>query len=184
MAELIHYMDPQSRGMRTQMLLDYFEIPHRKVEVLLRQGDQRKPGYEKIHPHRRVPALQHGDLTLIESGAITLYLADLFPEQMATPAPATAERARLYEWLFFLQTTLEPLAMKGFDPAHKEQARSEIRQLLQAMESRLSGPHVLGQQLTLLDVILFCELSWYQMMGLYPDGLTYLDQFMATFPAR
>lgn len=178
MAEIIHYTDPQSRGMRTQTLLDVFQIPHKKVVMELRKGEHRTPEYAKIHPYQRVPALQHGDITVIESGAITLYLADLFPEKMNTPKPGTPERARLYEWLFFLQTTLEPFAMKAFNPETKDEAKAEIQKLVAVMGDRIKGPFVLGDQFTLVDVILFCEFSWYQMMGIYPEGLAFLDNFM------
>lgn len=184
MQEIIHYTCPQTRGMRTQMLLDAFHIPHRTEIIDLRKGEHKAPGYEKIHPYRRVPALKCGDVTVIESGAITLYLADLFPEKMNTPKPATPERARLYEWLFFLQTTLEPSAMKAFNPETKDQARQEIRDLLATMEGRLQQPFALGQEYSLLDVILFCDFSWYQMMGIYPEGLAFLDEFMARVKAR
>lgn len=179
MADIIHYTDPQSRGMRTQMLLDVFQIPHQKVVMELRKGEHRTPEYARIHPYQRVPALKHGDITVIESGAITLYLADLFPEKMNTPKPGTPERARLYEWLFFLQSTLEPSAIKAFDPAKKDEGKAEIQKLLSVMGGRIQGPFVLGEQFSLLDVILFCEFSWYQMMGLYPEGLDFLDRFMA-----
>jgi glutathione S-transferase len=184
MAELIHYTDPQSRGMRTQMLLDVFQIPHRRETVELRKGDHKKPEYAKIHPYQRVPALQHGDTTVIESGAISLYLADLFAEKMNTPRPGTPERALLYEWVFFLQTTLEPYAMKSFHPDNKAEAKEEIGKLLATMGERIKGPFVLGEQFSVADVILFCELSWYQMMGLYPEGQPAYDQFMQVVEAK
>ena len=184
MADIIHYSDPQSRGMRTQMLLDVFQIPHRTELVELRKGDHKKPEYAQIHPYQRVPALKHGDTTVIESGAITLYLADLFPEKMNTPKPGTPERARLYEWVFFLQTTLEPFAMKGFNPETKEEAKTEIAKLLATMAGHITGPYVLGEQFSVVDVILFCELSWYQMMGLYPEGQPAYDKFMEVVKDR
>ena len=184
MAELIHYSDPQSRGMRTQMLLDVFQIPHRSELIEIRKGAHKTPEYAKIHPQQRVPALQHGDLTIIESGAISLYLADLFPEKMNTPRPGTPERARLYEWIFFLQTSLEPSAMKGFNPETKEEAKAEIRRLLATMGDRIQGPFVLGAEFSVVDVIVFCELSWYQMMGLFPEGLEPYEKFMQTMKAH
>jgi glutathione S-transferase len=169
MEEIIHYTDPQSRALRTQSLLDLYQIPHRKVLVELRKGAHKEPGYAKIHPYRRVPALQHGELIIVESGAITLYLADLFADKMHTPAVNTPERARLYEWVFFLQSTLEPIVMEAFDPAKKEASKLKIRELLEAMATRFKGPFVLGAQFTVLDVILSTELGWYKMMDLMPD---------------
>ena len=171
MPEIIHYTNPQSRAMRSQMLLDAFDIPHRQVLVDLHKGDARKPEYAQIHPYQRVPALRHGETTVIESGAICLYLGDLFPEKMNTPKPGTPERARLYEWLFFLQSTLEPLAIKTFSPDTKDDSVREIGELLAKMSGRLQTPHMLGKKFSLLDVILFCELTWYRMLGIYPQEI-------------
>lgn len=181
MAEIVHYCDPQSRAMRSQRVLEVFEIPHRTELMQLRQGDAKKPGYEKIHPLRRVPALQHGDVTIIESGAICLYLADLFPEKMKTPRPGTPERARLYEWMFFLQTTLEPVVMGTFEnPDKKPEAAAKVRELLEAMVGKFKGPYVLGEEFTVADVILHTELDWYRMMGFFPQGLEPYETFMNT----
>ncbi len=178
MSELIHYTNPQSRGMRTQALLDTFEIPHR-VELLdFQKGETRTESYLKIHPYGRVPALVHGDVTVIESGAITLYLADLYAEKMGTPPPGTPGRARLYEWIMFFQSTLEPFAMDAFAGKDKSECRKKVRELLVAMESRVEGPYVLGENFTLLDVILTCELSWYKMVDIYPEGLQTYDSLM------
>lgn len=180
MSDLIHYQDPQSRALRTQAVLNFYAIPHQNVLVDIRKGDNKKPEYLKIHPHGRVPAIQHNDQVILESGAITLYLADLYADKMNTPKPATPERARLYEWMFFLHGSLEPQAMLGFRPETKEKGQQEVRRLLEGMASRLEGPHVLGEQFSVLDVILYTELAWYRMIGLFPDGLEPFETFMKT----
>ena len=160
------------------MLLDTFEIPHRAEIIDFQKGETRTESYLKIHPYGRVPALVHGDLTVVESGAITLYLADLYPEKMGTPKPGTLERARLYEWLFFFQATLEPTAMEAFAGKDKSECREKVKELLEAMESRIQGPYVLGESFTLLDVILACELTWYKMVEIYPEGLGTYDSLL------
>ena len=184
MQELVHYADPMTRAMRTQAILDVYQIPHRKVLVEVRKGDHKKAEYGDINPLRKVPALAHGDTLIIESGAITLYLADLFAEKMKTPKPGTPERARLYEWLFFLQSTLEPVAIKAFDPDQKETAKVEVRRLLDSMGSKVTGPYILGEEMTVADVIVFTELSWYKSMGTFPEGLEPYVSFMARVAAQ
>jgi glutathione S-transferase len=179
MAEMIHYSNPQSRGMRTQVLLEHYDIPHRTEVIDFQSGQNRDEAYLKIHPYGRVPALQDGDLTLVESGAITLYLADKYADKMGTPAVGTPERARMYEWLFFFQTSLEPVAIQAFSSEDKTEYKGKVKELLQAMESRYKGPHALGKELTLLDIIIVCELTWYKMIGLYPDGLKLYDKHLA-----
>lgn len=179
MAELIHYSNPQSRGIRTQVLLDYYDIPHRTEVIDFTSKQNRSEDYLKIHPYGRVPALRDGDLILVESGAITLYLADKYADKMGTPAPNTPQRARLYEWLFFFQSTLEPVATESFASEDKSEARDKVKTLLQAMRSRYQGPYALGGQLTLLDLIIACELHWYKLIGLYPEGLDIYDRHLA-----
>lgn len=179
MAELIHYSNPQSRGMRTQVLLDYYDIPHRSEVIDFKSKQNHTPEYLKVHPYGRVPALQDGDLILVESGAITLYLADKFADKMGTPVVNTPERARLYEWLFFFQSTLEPLATEAFTAEDRSELREKVKTLLKAMETRFKGPYALGDKLTVLDLIIACELSWYKMIGLYPQGLDTYDKHLA-----
>ena len=184
MLEIIHYQDPQSRAMRSQAILDAFEIPHQKVFVDIRKGEHKAAEYKAIHPSQRVPALKHGETVIIESGAITLYLADLFAEKMKTPSIGTPARGRLYEWLFFLQTTLESHAIQAFDPTRKEEAKVKIRELLSDMAVKFVGPFVLGEDFSVADVILHTELAWYKMMDLYPEGLEPYDGFMQRYSQR
>ena len=184
MSELIHYQDPQSRAVRTQTLLNFYNIPHKNVLIDIRKGDNKKPEYLKIHPHGRVPAIEQNGQVILESGAITLYLADLYADKMNTPKPGTPDRARFYEWMFFLHGSLEPQAMLGFNPETKEKGQKEVRRLLEGMASRLQGPHVLGEQFSVVDVVLYTELAWYKMIGLFPDGLEPFETFMKTHAER
>ena len=184
MSDIIHYQDPQSRAVRTQTLLNFYEIPHKNVHIDIRKGDNKAPDYLKIHPHGRVPAISYNGQVIIESGAITMFLADVYADKMNTPKPGTPERALMYEWMFFLHASLEPQAMLGFNPETKAKAQAEVRRLLEGMASRLKGPHVLGSTFSVMDVILYTELAWYRMIGLFPDGLEPFDGFMKSHEER
>ena len=173
MSTLTLYSHPHSRGIRVQKLLEVFEIPHELKTVDFHAGETRTPEYLKIHP-----ALLHGETTVLESGAITLYLADAFPAELKAPAPGTVERARLYEWLLFFQSTLEQVAVESFAAEDKSKSVEKIRELLSAMAGRFVGPYVLGEEFTMLDVILNVELSWYRITGIYPDGLEPYESFL------
>ena len=66
--------------------------------VNLAEGDQKKPDFLKISPNGRIPAIidTDNDLSIFESGAIMLYLADkaekLIPDDVVG-------RAKVTEWL-------------------------------------------------------------------------------------
>jgi glutathione S-transferase len=178
MAEMIHYSNPQSRGIRTQVLIDYYDLPCRTEVMDFKSGQLHSEEYLAIHPYGRVPALVDGDLTVVESGAITLYLADKYADKMGTPAVNTPERARMYEWILFFQSTLEQVAIESFSQSDKSESKAKVKTLLEAMETRYKGPYVLGPELTFLDLCLACELGWYRLLGLYPEGLKVYDRHM------
>lgn len=179
MKKLIHYSNPMSRGMRTQKLLEVFEIPHESVVIDFTTGEHQSKEFLKINPLGHVPALAHGDLILTESGAITLYLADLFPEKFKTPEVGSDARGRLYEWLFFFQTTMEQAMLPVYAGADKKEISAKLAEQLEAMKDRFVGPYVLGDEFSLLDVIMHVELAWYKMMEIWPDGLEPYTEFVA-----
>ena len=68
---------------------DYEQVP---VDVLA--GEPQKPEHLARHPFGKVPVLDHGDLRLIETSAITRYLDDVLPGKSLTPGNAR-DRARM-----------------------------------------------------------------------------------------
>ena len=61
-----------SRSMRVKWLLEELGTAYEIEPVNF--AEMSKPDYLKIHPFARIPALQDGDLTLFESGAIVEYI--------------------------------------------------------------------------------------------------------------
>lgn len=61
------YYSPRTRAVRPRWLLEELGVPYELVRLNLAELAQAHPEYTKIHPHGAVPALQDGDLTLIES---------------------------------------------------------------------------------------------------------------------
>ncbi|ATQ79206.1 glutathione S-transferase [Massilia violaceinigra] len=71
---------------------------------LIGPPDQRSPDYLALQPFGQVPMMQDGDLTMFESGAIVLHIAQrsgaLFPRD-------DAGRARATTWIFAALNTVE-----------------------------------------------------------------------------
>src|SRR3546814_18056112 len=61
--------------------------------------------YRAINPMGKVPAIVHNGRVVTECAAICAYLADAFPGAGLAPAPA--ERADYYRWLFFTAGPVE-----------------------------------------------------------------------------
>lgn len=67
--------------------------------------EMKQPAHLARHPFGQIPTYEEGDLTLFESGAIILHLAQRHPGLL--PAQADA-RARAISWMFAALNTMEP----------------------------------------------------------------------------
>lgn len=64
----------------------------------------RDPEYLAIHPLGRVPALEHDGNVLFETGAITEWLCERFPEAGLGRSAGDPERAQWLQWLHYAET--------------------------------------------------------------------------------
>ena len=118
--EIVFYTNPQSRGAVTHWMLEEVGCPYRTV-VKQFGADMKAPDYLAINPMGKVPAIQHGNAVVTETGAILAYLADAFPANKL--APAAGQRGAYYRWLFFVAGCAEPAMgnkAAGWDPATPE----------------------------------------------------------------
>jgi glutathione S-transferase len=77
-------------------------------ERLLRMGDNTSEAYLRLQPFGQVPAYEENDLTLFESGAIVLHIAERC--EALLPSDPT-RRARATTWMFAALNTVEPPVM-------------------------------------------------------------------------
>lgn len=171
MPALTLYTAPMTRGERVKRLLEAFGIAHEQVVLDYQNDEQKGEAHRAVHPLGKVPALKVGDQILLESGAICLALADLYPEKQLAPALGTVERLRHYEWAFLLYTTLEGIVLKTAGEGDKDEIKAEMKEALTQLSSRLTGPYALGDQFYAIDVMIHTELYWYKMLEIFPESL-------------
>ena len=100
------FYNPQSRARMVRWMLEECEAPYEAVR--LEFGTTMKaPDYLAVNPMGKVPALQHGNTVITETGAILAYLADLYPDQKLAPAMNEPARGTYYRWLFFVAGPVE-----------------------------------------------------------------------------
>ena len=81
---LIGNRNYSSWSLRPWLVLRHFDLPF-EDEVLQLQGEGWREALAQRSPTGRVPVLQDGDLTLVETIAIIEYLADRFPDKAVWP---------------------------------------------------------------------------------------------------
>jgi len=105
---------PTPNGHKVTMFLEESGLAYRLVPVDIGRGDQFKPGFLKISPNNRMPALvdhapadNGGPLSIFESGAILEYLADKLHQFIPDDIRG---RAETLQWLYWQVSGLGPMA--------------------------------------------------------------------------
>ncbi|WP_441237963.1 glutathione S-transferase family protein [Bradyrhizobium sp. 930_D9_N1_4] len=93
----------QARDMRVRWALEEVGQPY---DVrLVSFAAMKEPAHLALHPFGQIPTYEDGDLTLFETGAIVLHLAECHDGLL--PKDANARR-RAIAWMFAALNTLEP----------------------------------------------------------------------------
>jgi glutathione S-transferase len=189
------YYSPGACSLAPHVLLEELGLPHTLVRVTLAEGAQHAPGYEAVHPLRRVPVLEAGGERLTETLAILGYLAAAHPEAGLLPEDAWG-RARALEWCALLASTLHidfaqvwrQARFSIDDAAHASIARrgtSNALEHLAIVEARLGdGPFALGERYSIVDAYLLPFHRWTARIGLDPRKFVRFTRVVRNVLAR
>lgn len=125
----------QVRDLRVRWALEEAGQPY---DVLyLKQGDQKRDGHRARQPFGQVPTFEEGELTLFESGAIVLHIAERFGGGLLPADPAA--RMRAIEWMFAALNSIEPAMMDHAICAIFEADQPWSAQRLPSVVKRIDG---------------------------------------------
>ncbi len=109
----LHYWTTPN-GHKVTMFLEEAALPYRIVPVNISTGEQFKSDFLEIAPNNRIPAIVDHEpigggapISLFESGAILLYLAEKTAKFIPTDVRG---RADVLQWLFWQMGGLGPMA--------------------------------------------------------------------------
>jgi maleylacetoacetate isomerase/maleylpyruvate isomerase len=154
-----------SAAYRLRIALNLKGLAYEGVPVNLLKGEHREEAYRAVNPQGRVPALDIGGTTLVQSPAILEYLEEMHPEPPLLPADPLA-RARVRAAAMVIGCDIHPLNNLGplkylKNPLGHEQAEIDawighwIAQGFAALETMLEpSPFCFGDRPGLADVYL------------------------------
>lgn len=176
------YSWPAPNGHKVQILMEELDVPYRLVPIDITQGAQREPDYLAINPNAKIPAIvDHAPLdggepvTVFESGAVMLYLAD--KEKRFIPADPR-QRIEVLQWLFWQVGGLGPMmgqAQHFFRyaptpiPYALERYQNEARRLLRVLDQRLAGRNFIGAEYSIADMACFPWIRIHKLTGVVLD---------------
>lgn len=137
-------------------------VDHDRVEVDIFAADGPPPDYLARHPFGRIPALQHGAMSLYETAAIVRYVDEAFPGPALQPRDP-AGRARMNQTVSVLDNYLYRPLVWGVYVARSEKggacdealvaaAAAKARHCLGVIERGLDRPFLAGDAITLADL--------------------------------
>ena len=168
------FHSPQSRSGAALVLLEELGAPYKLHVLNMKAGEQRKPEYLAVNPMGKVPAIRHRDALVTEQVAISIYLADAFPEAGLAPAIGDAERGAYLRWLVFYAACFEPAvsdrAMKREAGSAQSSPYGDFDTMYETLVRHLSRqPFFTGERLSAADILWGTALHWMTMFGLVPE---------------
>lgn len=164
-------------GLKPAILLEELGLDYEVAMVDIGKGDQHKLAFRTISPNGKIPALVDGDITLFESGAILMHLA----EKHGQFFPASgSERSETLAWTFWQVGGLGPIFgqwghFNGLEEKHDyatERYLAESIRLLEVLEQQLAGNvYVAGDAYTIADMMIFPWIKGgYRLLQNAPQG--------------
>lgn len=172
-----------ARDMRVRWALEEVGQPY---EVRLVPWEKFK---EEAHlarnPFGQIPTYEEGDLTLFESGAIVLHIAERFPGLLPSDANA---RARATMWMFAALSTVEPPIVdadiveyaergKSWQGERRAMVNERIRVRLRELSARLGDADWLDGDFSAADILMVHVLRRLEGSGIledYPNLAAYI----------
>lgn len=158
------YFAPNSRAVRVAWLLEELDIPYETEQFRLGDRAMREPPYLAVHPMGRVPALEDGDVTIFESGAIVQYILARYGDGRLEPAVGSAEFPAYLQWLHYCEGMIMPpvntivvetilLPPERRTELNVKRAMKLLNQMLTAVEARMEGRDYLAGAFSAADIM-------------------------------
>lgn len=180
MAAIKLYDFPSSPNcQRVKVVLEEKKLPYENIPVDLKAKEQKKPEFLKLNPYGKVPVIIDGATVLYESLIINEYLEDKYPEPALLPKDS-GKRAKI--------RILIDYGMHHFDVPYQkirqemlkdekernqdtiDQAKKDLKNLLQRFEREIGDQPYLAGDFSLLDAALIPRFIRMEGFGIFPDA--------------
>lgn len=163
------YFNGSPNPTKVALFLEEAGLPYEPVAIDTRKGEQFSPQFLAINPNGKVPVIVDGDVTVFDSNAILLYLAEKTGKFLPPNTPAA--RGELLSWLMFVASGVGPYSgqavhFKHFSPeklayAH-DRYQFEVKRHYAIVNDRLAKRrYMLGDSYTIVDMALW---GWARMI--------------------
>ncbi|MEQ9892505.1 GSH-dependent disulfide bond oxidoreductase [Pectobacterium aroidearum] len=160
------YYAPTPNGHKITLFLEEANLPYQLHRVNISKGEQFRPEFLAISPNNKIPAIidtqpAEGDtpISLFESGAILLYLAEKHGVLLSS---SLRERTATLQWLFWQVAGFGPMLGQNHHFNHYapqpvpyaiERYQQETQRLYRVLDKHLQdSPWLAGEHYSIADI--------------------------------
>ena len=190
MIDLYTFTTPNGR--KASIALEELELEYQIHKIDITKGEQFTPEFVAINPNSKIPAIVDcdTDLTIFESGAILIYLAEKTGKLLPTE---TKERFQVLEWLMFQMASVGPM-FGQYNHFHRfapeqipyaiERYKKETLRLYEVLNKQLADKEYICGAYSIADIATFPWVAAYDFMGLTLDNHPHLQQWVTKMEQR
>ena len=190
MIDLYTWQTPNGR--KISIALEELGLPYNVIPIDIGKDHQFKPEFLKIAPNNKIPAIVDHDngLSLMESGAILLYLAEktgkLMPKELQ-------KRYRVIEWLMWQMGGPGPFLGQvhhfvkynpGKAPYAEERFLKEAARLYGVLDRRLDGREFVADDYSIADIAIWPWISRFEWQTMNLDEFPNVKRWYLTIAKR
>ena len=166
---LKYYYNTGPNPTKVTLFLEEAGLEYDPIPLETRKGEQFTPEYLAINPNAKAPSIVDGDVTVFDSSAILLYLAEKTGRFL--PPDMAADRGQLLSWLMFVASGVGPYSGQAVHfqryapeevPYAIKRYRFEAQRHFDILDGRLAdNRYVLGDSYTIVDMAVW---GWAHLM--------------------
>jgi GST-like protein len=192
----LHYWTTPN-GHKITIFLEEAAVPYRIIPVNINKGEQFQKEFLAFSPNNRIPAIVDHDpagggapISVFESGAILLYLADKTGKFIARDMRG---RTETIEWLFWQMGNLGPMAGQNnhFNnyaveklPYAMARYRNEVNRLYGVLNKRLADREFIAGDYSIADMASYPWIVPYERQGQKLEDFPNLKRWFETTRSR
>jgi GSH-dependent disulfide-bond oxidoreductase len=192
----LHYWTTPN-GHKITIFLEETGLPYNIIPVNIGKGEQFKAQFLAVSPNNRIPAIvDHAPadggkpISLFESGAILLYLADKTGKFVARDLRG---RTETIQWLFWQMGNLGPMAGQNNHfsnyaveklPYAIDRYRNEVNRLYGVLNKRLADRAFLAGEYSIADMASYPWIVPYERQGQKLEDFPNLKRWFEAIRAR
>lgn len=190
------YYYPRNASMAPHFILNELGVDFKLILVDRKTEAQKSAEYLAINPAGRIPTLVDDGVSIFESAAICLHLAEQHPSAQLVPKLTDPERPQFFQWLMYLTNTLQAELMIYFYPKNHTTDDTQTANIVAAQVNRIGDilslldnklkdkDYLVGDRLSVCDYYLLMLLVWCEGFEKPPKAYQNLASYLRNLAKR